>query len=218
MGASMAVIMLSFMLSMYKNKLLNVAIFLGSIAMFSAALWLVRSQATITDRDYMKAMIPHHSIAIMTSERAQITDPRVRKLADEIIEAQRREIAEMKYLVDQLESVEWNCCHTGGCPDAYFYFVDAFVPLDKSLGADSIPNAISKVKSTLLEDKLELAEVIQCVKFLPEEWIDQTETDESLHDLATKALESDNVVLGTFRSEEIQELYHYKHTVQESDE
>lgn len=99
-----------------------------------------------------------------------------------------------------------------------FYFVDAFVPLDKSLGADSIPSAISKVKSTLLADKLELAEVIQCVKFLPEEWIDQTETDESLHDLATKALESNDVVLGTFRSEEIQEFYHYKHFVQEADE
>lgn len=99
-----------------------------------------------------------------------------------------------------------------------FYFVDAFVALGKSLGADSIPNAISKVKSTLLEDKLELAEVIQCVKFSPEEWIDQTETDESLHDLATKALESDDVVFGSFRSEEIQELYHYKHTIQELDE
>lgn len=99
-----------------------------------------------------------------------------------------------------------------------FYFVDAFVTLDKNLGADSIPNAISKVKSALLEDKLELAEVIQCVKFLPEEWIDQTETDESLHDLATKALESNDVVLGTFRSEEIQEFYHYKHFVQEADE
>lgn len=99
-----------------------------------------------------------------------------------------------------------------------FYFVDAFVTLDKNLGADSIPNAINKVKSTLLADKLELAEVIQCVKFLPEEWIDQTETDESLHDLATKALESNDVVLGTFRSEEIQEFYHYKHFVQEADE
>ena len=99
-----------------------------------------------------------------------------------------------------------------------FYFVDTFVPLDKNLGADSIANAISKVKSTLLEDKLELAEAIQCVKFLPEEWVDQTEADESLHDLATRALESDDVVLGTFRSEEIQELYHYKHTVQEAEE
>jgi len=54
----------------------------------------------------MKAMIPHHSIAIMTSERAQITDPRVRKLADEIIAAQRREISEMKYLINELEGVD----------------------------------------------------------------------------------------------------------------
>ena len=54
----------------------------------------------------MKAMIPHHSIAIMTSERAQITDQRVRKLADEIIEAQRREISEMKYLINDLERVD----------------------------------------------------------------------------------------------------------------
>ena len=98
-----------------------------------------------------------------------------------------------------------------------FYFVDAFVPFDKSLGADSIPNAISKVKSTLQGDRLELAEVIQFVNFLPEEWIDQTEADESLHDLATKALESDDVVLGTFRSEEIQEFYQYKHAVQEAE-
>ena len=99
-----------------------------------------------------------------------------------------------------------------------FYFVDAFSPLDKNLGAESIPNAINKVKSALLEDKLELAEVIQCVKFSPEEWIDQTESDEPLHELAAKALESDDVVFGSFRSEEIQELYHYKHTTQELDE
>ncbi len=60
------------------------------------ALWLVRSQAPVRDVSWMKAMIPHHSIAILTSERAHITDPRVRKLADGIIEAQRREIGEMK--------------------------------------------------------------------------------------------------------------------------
>jgi uncharacterized protein (DUF305 family) len=44
-------------------------------------------------------MIPHHSIAILTSERATLDDPRVRKLADGIITAQRREIAEMKALL-----------------------------------------------------------------------------------------------------------------------
>lgn len=102
MGATMAVIMLGFMLGMYKNTYLNLGIFGGSIAVFALALWLVRSQATVDDVEYMKAMIPHHSIAIMTSKRSQISDSRVRKLADEIIEAQEREISEMKYLIRDL--------------------------------------------------------------------------------------------------------------------
>jgi uncharacterized protein (DUF305 family) len=104
MGATMSVIMLGYMLSMYKKKGLNLAIFGGSIAVFALSLWLVRSQATVDDADYLRAMIPHHSIAILTSERAQISDPRVRKLAHEIIEAQEREISEMKYLAADLEA------------------------------------------------------------------------------------------------------------------
>ena len=106
MGAVMAVIMLSFMLKMYKKKRVNIAIYIGSLVVFALTLWIIRSQATVGDAEYMKAMIPHHSIAIMTSERAQITDPRVRKLADEIIAAQRREISEMKYLINELERVD----------------------------------------------------------------------------------------------------------------
>jgi len=103
MGATMSVIMLGYMLAMYPRKGLNLAIFGGSVVVFALSLWLVRSQATVDDIEYMKAMIPHHSIAILTSGRAQISDPRVRKLADEIIEAQEREIAEMRYLVRDLE-------------------------------------------------------------------------------------------------------------------
>ncbi|MFH1346345.1 MAG: DUF305 domain-containing protein [Pseudomonadota bacterium] len=102
MGAVMAVIMLAFMLKMYPDKRANVAIAIGSVVIFSVALWLVRSQQTVDDVSYMKAMIPHHSIAIMTSGRAHIRDPRVRKLADDIIEAQVREIAEMKQLIGDL--------------------------------------------------------------------------------------------------------------------
>lgn len=99
MGAVMAIIMLGYMLNMYKNRTVNVAIFAGAALAFAVTTWLVRSQVTVTGTDYMQAMIPHHSIAILTSERARIEDPRVRKLADEIIEAQRKEIAEMKYLI-----------------------------------------------------------------------------------------------------------------------
>lgn len=104
MGATMAVIMLTFMRGMYKNARLNAAIYGTSVVCFAIALWLVRSQATVSDVSWMKSMIPHHSIAILTSERARITDPRVRKLADGIITAQRREIGEMKALITDLET------------------------------------------------------------------------------------------------------------------
>ena len=104
MGAAMAVIMLLFMLSMYKNWKVNAAILIGSAIVFAGALWLVRSQETVEDVSWMKAMIPHHSIAILTSERAHISDPRVRKLADGIIETQRKEIAEMEMLIKDLEN------------------------------------------------------------------------------------------------------------------
>jgi len=106
MGASMAIIMLAFMLGMYKKRGVNIAIFAGSVVVFSASLWLVRSQQTVEQVSWMKAMIPHHSIAILTSERATITDPRVRKLADEIIQAQREEIAEMERLISELEDAD----------------------------------------------------------------------------------------------------------------
>jgi uncharacterized protein (DUF305 family) len=88
----------------YKSQRANIGIIGGSLAVFAMALWLVRSQATVDDVSYMRAMIPHHSIAILTSERARITDPRVRRLADQIIETQRREIDEMKALIRDLES------------------------------------------------------------------------------------------------------------------
>ena len=104
MGATMTLIMIGFMWSMYKNLRVNVAIVAGSIFIFAVALWLVRSQETVDDVSYMKAMIPHHSIAIMTSERAHIKDPEVRKLADGIIDAQVREIALMKRYIARLKA------------------------------------------------------------------------------------------------------------------
>lgn len=104
MGAAMAIIMLAFMLGMYKSKTANLAIFGGSALVFIAALFLVRSQVTVQDNAWMKAMIPHHSIAIMTSERAEIDDVRVKELANEIIKAQRREIKEMEWLINDIQT------------------------------------------------------------------------------------------------------------------
>lgn len=104
MGATMSLVMLGFMLGMYRNKTANVAIVVGSLVVFGLATWLVRSQVTVQETSYMDGMIPHHSIAILTSERSQIDDVRVCDLAVEIIEAQRREIAEMEWLVDDIDA------------------------------------------------------------------------------------------------------------------
>lgn len=103
MGAAMAIIMMAFMWKMHPNGRINTGIVLGSALVFGTSLWLVRSQQTVEDVAWMKAMIPHHSIAILTSERAHISDPRARRLADQIIESQRKEIAEMKALIKDLE-------------------------------------------------------------------------------------------------------------------
>jgi len=103
MGAAMAVIMLAYMLGMYRRRAVNIAIFAISALAFGASLYLLRSQKTVDDIAWMKAMIPHHSIAILTSERARITDPRVRELADQIIATQLREIDEMKALIADIE-------------------------------------------------------------------------------------------------------------------
>ena len=103
MGAVMAIIMLAFMGNMYKKTKVNLMIYGVSVVLFAVGLWGVRSQATVDQVDWMQAMIPHHSIAILTSTRADIQDPRVRKLANDIIEAQKREIGEMEALVEELK-------------------------------------------------------------------------------------------------------------------
>lgn len=104
MGAAMMIIMLAFMLGMYKNSKINALIFFGAGLLLVASIWLVRSQITVDDVDYMEGMIPHHSIAILTSKRAAIDDLRVRKLAEEIIKAQRREIKEMEWLIEDIRT------------------------------------------------------------------------------------------------------------------
>tara|TARA_R100000935_G_C2832145_1_gene165750 strand:- start:198 stop:692 length:495 start_codon:yes stop_codon:yes gene_type:complete len=105
--SAMAVIMLSLMLNMYKNWRKNTSIYIGSVIIFLGALGLVRAQSPIIgDVLWMKAMIPHHSIAILTSERADINDPEVKKLAEDIIKAQRKEIAEMKRMIERLENAD----------------------------------------------------------------------------------------------------------------
>lgn len=103
MGAVMAILMLLGMPGMYPNRSVNSAIVVASLVVFAVSLWLVRTQSTVDDVSYMKAMIPHHSIAILTSSRAHLSDPRVRALADGIIKTQREEISQMEALIEDIE-------------------------------------------------------------------------------------------------------------------
>jgi len=104
MGGSMTAVMMLFMLGMYRNSKANALTFVVAALLLATGVVLVRSQVTVDGVDYMEGMIPHHSIAILTSERAGIEDVRVRELADEIIAAQRREIAEMEWLIDDIRT------------------------------------------------------------------------------------------------------------------
>ncbi len=103
MGAVMAFVMMGYIWAMYQGLRIKQGIVAGSLLVFGISLYLVRSQDTVDDVSWMKAMIPHHSIAILTSSRANIDDPRVRQLAEDIISAQKREIEEMKALISDLE-------------------------------------------------------------------------------------------------------------------
>lgn len=102
--SGMAIVMFMFMRHMYPNKAKNAMIIAGSILVMALGTMLVRSQIPIDDVKWMKAMIPHHSIAILTSSRANIKDPEVKKLAVDIIKAQEREIGEMKAMIKRLEN------------------------------------------------------------------------------------------------------------------
>ncbi|WP_199223357.1 DUF305 domain-containing protein [Brumimicrobium oceani] len=99
----MAIIMFLFMRKMYTNKIKNALIVLGSLILMGFSTFMVRQQIPVEDVRWMRAMIPHHSIAILTSENAEISDPEVKKLAQDIIKAQEKEIKEMKAMIERLE-------------------------------------------------------------------------------------------------------------------
>ena len=102
MGCVMTIVMLGFMWSMYEGKGVKIAVVLVAAMAGVGLLAMNRSQALIEDVSFMKSMIPHHSIAINNARRGSISDPRVRKLADDIIASQVREIAEMKLLIEDI--------------------------------------------------------------------------------------------------------------------
>ena len=151
MGAVMAIIMLLFMWKMYENKTLNKIILGVSVLVFAGSLFMVRSQTTVSDVAWMKAMIPHHSIAILTSKRANLKDPEVKKLANDIIEAQEKEIEQMKKLIEEQKKVyrkkkrPKHCCFErffdSNIPRVYSFVSIPSVPFGFS-SIFSIPNPV----------------------------------------------------------------------------
>jgi hypothetical protein len=103
MGGTMGLIMIGWMLNMYKNAKANIAVVVASVLLLSVGVFLDRSQTTVQDKGWMSSMIPHHSLAITRSERAEISDVRVCRLAAAISEAQRREILEMEWYINDIK-------------------------------------------------------------------------------------------------------------------
>ncbi|GAB3563384.1 DUF305 domain-containing protein [Spirosoma luteolum] len=104
MITTMAVVMLLFMRHMYRDARINTLIITGSVVLFGAALFAVRNQVFINDKRFMQSMIPHHSIAILVSKQANLNDPEVKALATGIIDAQEREIAQMKRILARMDN------------------------------------------------------------------------------------------------------------------
>jgi hypothetical protein len=102
MGGTMGLVMLAWMLDMYRSTMGNIIVVVVSLLLFGAGTVLDRSQAMVDDTAFMKGMIPHHSLAITRSERFANEDVRVCELAVAISEAQRREILEMDWLIDDI--------------------------------------------------------------------------------------------------------------------
>lgn len=102
MVSPMAVVMIGMMKNMYTDRKRNIGIITGGIIVFVLSIVFLRQQTFISDKAYMRAMIPHHSSAILTSKHADIRDPEVRRLADQIIKSQEDEIAQMKGMLSRL--------------------------------------------------------------------------------------------------------------------
>jgi hypothetical protein len=104
MVAPMVVVMVIAMRHMFPDKRVNVALLSVSTLVFAGAFASIRSQALVGDEQLSRSMIPHHSIAIKTCERARLDDPETIQLCREIVETQQEEIAQMERILARLDA------------------------------------------------------------------------------------------------------------------
>jgi uncharacterized protein (DUF305 family) len=103
MTVPMAAIEILVMRGMYPNAKLNTTILAVSLLAFVSLFFLIRRQVGISDREFLRSMIPHHGGAVLMCERAPIADPEIEELCSRIISSQQAEIAEMKDKLEELE-------------------------------------------------------------------------------------------------------------------
>jgi hypothetical protein len=96
MTAPMVIIEVLVMWSMYPRRKLNIAVVFASAALLVATWALIREQAGISDRQFLKSMIPHHAGAILMCEQAALHDPEITRLCETILSSQQKEIDFMK--------------------------------------------------------------------------------------------------------------------------
>lgn len=103
MVAPMVILMLLFMAHMFENKRLNLALYAMSGAVLVGTFFAIRSQAFVEDQQFLRSMIPHHSIAIKTCERANISDQEIKELCKQIVESQEEEINQMRDIMRRMD-------------------------------------------------------------------------------------------------------------------
>lgn len=99
----MVILMLLFMAHMFENKRLNLALYAMSGAVLVGTFFAIRSQAFVEDQQFLRSMIPHHSIAIKTCERANISDQEIKELCKQIVESQEEEINQMRDIMRRMD-------------------------------------------------------------------------------------------------------------------
>lgn len=102
MTSSMVLIELPLMMGMYKSKKLNAIIIAVGLVVLVGSFLLIRKQSAISDRQFLRSMIPHHAGAILMCEEASIEDREIQELCRGIVAGQQAEIDQMKAKLDQL--------------------------------------------------------------------------------------------------------------------
>lgn len=101
MAAPMVIIELVLMREMYKNKSLNLAIMAASVMALAVFFICIRQQSGVSDRQFLKSMIPHHAAAILMCQQTEIEDPEIKSLCGGIVSSQQQEIEQMKGMLQK---------------------------------------------------------------------------------------------------------------------